>query len=139
MNERPRVGVGVIIKKNDYVLLGLRRSIRGKGSWSFPGGKLKLFESIEECAQRETFEECGIVIKNIRTATVTNDLFKSQGQHFITIFVVSDWAENEPIVKEPGKCEEWKWFKWNELPTPLFLSLENLLKQEFDPFKYSQV
>jgi 8-oxo-dGTP diphosphatase len=38
---------------------------------------------------------------------------------------------------EPEKCEGWEWFEWDQLPRPLFLPIENLLKQSFDPFKAS--
>jgi 8-oxo-dGTP diphosphatase len=30
---------------------------------------------------------------------------------------------------EPEKCEYWKWFPYNELPSPLFLPITNLLEQ----------
>jgi 8-oxo-dGTP diphosphatase len=31
---------------------------------------------------------------------------------------------------EPDKYTEWDWFKVNNLPQPLFLPVENLLKQK---------
>ena len=34
---------------------------------------------------------------------------------------------------EPEKCEKWEWFEWNNLPEPLFLPIQNLLKQKFNP------
>jgi hypothetical protein len=48
--------------------------------------------------------------------------------------MVCDYAEGELKIMEPQKCEEWKWFGWDELPRPLFLSFENLLKKKFTPF-----
>jgi len=35
---------------------------------------------------------------------------------------------------ELEKCEQWKWFEWKNLPQPLFIPIQNLLKQDFDPF-----
>lgn len=133
MNERPKVGVGVIVVKDDKVLLGKRKNSHGEGDWSFPGGHLEYNETWEECASREVMEETGIRLKNIRFGAVTNDIFKKEGKHYITIFMLSDYALGEVKVKEPEKCEKWEWFSWGQLPKPLFLPIENLLKKEFNP------
>lgn len=130
----PQVGVGVIIIKNNKVLLGKRKNSHGEGSWSFPGGHLEFNESWEECAKRETLEETGLDITNIRFAAVTNDIFQLEKKHYITIFMLSDYIGGEPQLKEPEKCEQWEWFDWDDikLPRPLFLPIENLLKEKFD-------
>jgi len=43
-----------------------------RGEWSFPGGHLEYMESFEDCAKRETREECGIEITNIRFQFLSN-------------------------------------------------------------------
>ena len=134
--DRPKVGVGVIIIKDNKVLLGKRKGAHGPGTWCFPGGHLELNEEVEDCAQRETQEETGITVKNVRRATAfTNDIHKSEGRHYITLFVISDYASGEAQVKEPEKCERWEWFSWDKLPEPLFLPIQNLMKQGFSPFE----
>ncbi len=130
----PRVGVAVIVVNNSKVLLGKRKGSHGDHTWNFPGGHLDFNEEVENCAKREVFEEAGIKIKNIRLGPFTNDIFIEEEKHYITIFVLSDLASGEPIVREPDKCEEWKWFFWNNLPKPLFLPIQNLLKQDFTLF-----
>lgn len=127
----PRVGVGVIVRKRDKVLCCLRKGAHGEGTWGFPGGKLEMNELIEDCAIRETKEEAGIVIKNVRPATFTNDIFVSEQKHFVTVFVLADYDSGRVSVKEPEKCVLWKWFTWDNLPSPLFLPIQNLLKQDF--------
>ncbi len=131
--KRPKVGVGVWIIKEGKVLLGRRKNAHGEGSWCPPGGHLEWHESIEDCARRETAEECGIEIANIRSATFTNDIFLSEDKHYITICAVADFIAGEPQVLEPDRMEEWGWFGWDEMPRPLFLPAENLLKQGFRP------
>ncbi|MEK6901677.1 MAG: NUDIX domain-containing protein, partial [Nanoarchaeota archaeon] len=84
MNKVPQVGVGVLIVKNNKVLLGKRKNAHGEGTWCPPGGHLEFGESFEDCARRETFEETGISIKNIRFITATNDIF-SEEKHYITL------------------------------------------------------
>ncbi|MBI4014600.1 MAG: NUDIX domain-containing protein [Candidatus Aenigmarchaeota archaeon] len=126
--NRPKVGLGVIVKKDDKVLLLRRKGSHGEGSWCFPGGHLENMETFEDCAKRETMEEAGIVLTNTRFAGVTNDFFP-EGKHYVTIFMYSDWKSGEARICEPDKCEEIGWFMWNALPQPLFLSTENFVKQ----------
>jgi 8-oxo-dGTP diphosphatase len=131
MKNRPSVGVAVIVIKNGKVLLGKRKGSHGSGSWAFPGGHLEMNESIEECARREVFEETGISIHNIRYATFTNDIFKEEQKHYVTLFVVAEYHGGDLQINEPDKCEKWDWFIWEKFPENLFLSLKNLLAQGF--------
>jgi 8-oxo-dGTP diphosphatase len=130
----PRIGVGVIVRKDGKVLLGRRKGAHGEGSWQFPGGKLDKWESVAECAKRETREECGIEITNVRRLTFTEDHFNDDDKHFITLYVVSDWLSGEPQVQEPDKQESLGWYAWDELPQPLFLPIQNLVAQNLNPF-----
>lgn len=127
MQNRPAVGVAVIVIKNGNVLLGKRLNSHGSGTWALPGGHLELNESIEACARREVFEETGLSIKNVQHAAYTNDIFKTEKKHYVTLFVVAEYASGKPQIKEPDKCAKWDWFGWHALPEPLFLSLRNLL------------
>jgi len=127
--QKPGVGVAVIVVKNNQVLLGKRKGSHGSGTWNFPGGKLDLYESLEDCAKREVKEEANIEIDVKRFLTITNDMFNSEGKHYVTIFMVSDYKSGEVKITEPEKCTEWSWFDWNNLPQPLFLPIQNLIKQ----------
>lgn len=60
MDNRPKVGVGVIVIKNNKVLLGKRKNSHGQGTWCFPGGHLEFNESWKNCAIRETKEETDV-------------------------------------------------------------------------------
>lgn len=133
-NQRPKVGVGVIVVRDGKVLFGKRKGSHGEGTWSFPGGHLEFGEDVAVCARREVEEETGIVITNIRNAVFTNDVFEKEGKHYVTLFVVAHHTSGEPIIKEPDTCEQWEWFSWDALPKPLFLPIQNLLAQNFSPF-----
>lgn len=136
MNEkRPKVGVGVIVLKEGKVPLGKRYGSHGEGSWCLPGGHLEFGESLEDCARREVLEETGLQIKNIRFGTVTNDIFKEEDKHYITIYMATDYDSGELQNTNPERFEEWGWFEWGEFPEPLFIPLRNLLKQNYNPFK----
>ncbi len=129
MDNRPKVGVGVIVLKEGKVLIGKRKSSHGEGSWSFPGGHLEFNEEIEECAKREVMEETGICVKNIRKTAYTNDIFEKEKKHYVTLFVVCEYESGNVEIKEPDKCENWMWFDTDKLPKPLFLPIQNLMKQ----------
>lgn len=137
MEKRPKVGLGVIIIKDGKILMGKRKNAHGEGGWCYPGGHLEFGESWEQCARREVMEETSIKIKNIRFGTATNDIFRSDDKHYITICMVADYASGVVRLMEPDKCEKWEWFNWSKLPKPLFLPTINQLKEGFDPKKVS--
>jgi 8-oxo-dGTP diphosphatase len=98
------------------------------------GGHLEFKEELEACVRREVQEETNLTVNNIHFGTITNDIFAHEEKHYITVFMVCDYANGELTIMEPEKCEEWKWFHWDEVPRPLFLPFENLLKKQFSPF-----
>ncbi|MBU0894746.1 MAG: NUDIX domain-containing protein [Nanoarchaeota archaeon] len=134
---RPRVGVSVIIIKDNKVLLGKRIGSHGQGTWAFPGGHIELFNNLIDTCIKEVKEETDLDINIIdaNPVAVTNDFFTKNNKHYITLFFRAKIInEKEPKLTEPDKCEGWYWFSWNELPSPLFIPIQNLLKQNFKPF-----
>lgn len=51
-------------EKERQVLLGMKRRGFGVGRWNGFGGKIQGDETIEECAKRETLEECGLNVNS---------------------------------------------------------------------------
>jgi 8-oxo-dGTP diphosphatase len=119
--KRPKVCVGVIIFKNDQVLLGKRRKTasHGQDEYSFPGGKIENEESFVEAVKRETFEEAGIKIKNIEFLSVINTAKYKEHQAVLVSFR-SDWESGEPFSPPEENIGEWAWYDLNNLPKPLF-------------------
>ena len=60
--SRPICAVGVVVRKDNSVLLVQRGNPPRRGAWSLPGGAVELGESLREAARREVLEECGIEI-----------------------------------------------------------------------------
>lgn len=135
-----RVGVGVILRREGHVLLGLRRSAHGRGTWSFPGGHQEKGETAPEAASRELEEETGIRLAPaaFRVLTSTDDRFPESGRQYTTVFVVGDCPENQEPQndppREPLKSSEWRWFSWWRLPEPRFAGIGELLARGVDPF-----
>lgn len=111
--------------------MGQRKGAHGAGSWSVPGGWLEYGETFEEASAREVKEETDLQIKNIRFGALTNNVFREEAIHSLTVWMVSDWKSGEPVVNEPDKFAEQKWVDFDSLPGPLFLPWEPLLDSEF--------
>lgn len=117
--QKPKIGIGVMILKNGKVLLGKRRGSHGENEYAFPGGHLEYMESFEKCARRETKEECGIEIKNIRFQLLANIKIYAP-KHYVHIGLIAEWKNGKPKVLEPEKRESWEWYEIDNLPEPLF-------------------
>lgn len=132
--DLPRVGVAVIVRREGRVLLGLRRSTtHGDGVWQFPGGHLEWGEAVADCAVREVEEETGLSIRIDGMGPWTSNVFPDSGRHYVTVFVLATAMTGTPEVREPDKCDRWEWRTWADLPTPLFLPIQGLLAQAYDP------
>lgn len=111
MNENNvRVGIGVFVFKNGHFLMLKRQGSHGEGTWSLPGGHLEFGESFEDTARRETMEETGLEIRNVRFGAVTNDHFVDENKHHVTIWMLSEWADGVEYIAKPNKCVGQSWF-----------------------------
>jgi len=126
MKNRPKVGIGVVVIRRNTLLLGKRKNAHGSGEWSFAGGHLEFGEDVEECAKRELEEETGLKATQMQLGPWTNDVIDND-KHYLTLFTAVTQFEGEPQLLEPNKCEEWKWFPYNALPSPLFKPICSLL------------
>lgn len=90
MEKITKVGMGVMIFKDGKVLMQRRHGKHGSGEYAFPGGHLEFGESFVKCVKRETTEEAGIKIKNVKFLYVAN-LNKYPGKHYVQIGMIADW------------------------------------------------
>ena len=127
MSNQIKVGVGVMILKNGKILLHKRFGAHGEGEYASPGGHLDFGESIAKCAVRETKEETGIEIKNIKFLYFKN-LTDYKDKHYAHINVVATWKSGEPKNMEPDKGGDWGWYDIKHLPKPRFATLDNAVE-----------
>lgn len=125
--QRPKVGIGVMIVKDSKVLLGKRKGSHGEGEYAWPGGHMEYMESFEECAKRETLEETGMQIHNVRFLRLMN-LKRYAPKHYVDIGLVADWESGDPQIMEPEKIEGWDWYDIDELPQPLFSTIPSYIE-----------
>ena len=120
----PGVGTGMMIVKENRVLLGLRIK---DDVWSMPGGKVDLGENPKEGAIRETFEECGLKVTKAKLISVSNDI--NLPKHFFTLGFLAEEFDGEVVQDlEPDTFSKWQWFNMDELPENLFLPSIHILE-----------
>ena len=123
---KPGVGVGVMILKDNKVLLGLRNpdkikadsELKGEGTWTMPGGKVEFMEKLVAAAKRELEEETSLVATKLDLLCISDDM--TDTAHYVTIgFIVSEY-EGEVKTMEPETIMEWKWFDIDDLPVNIY-------------------
>lgn len=126
----PRVGVGLLVRRDAELLLVLRRGTHGDGTWSTPGGNLEYGEDPADCAVREAREETGVEVGEPRFVGITNDVLEEEGLHYVTLWYEADHraGDGEPVAQY--ELAEARWFEEDDLPTPLFAPLRHLLAGE---------
>jgi 8-oxo-dGTP diphosphatase len=134
-NSEPKRGVGVLVTRGTKILLGKRKGSHLAGTWAPPGGKENFpYEDPAAIADRELGEETGMKADSYKVAgTATNYIDELNEFHrsFFIEITVADAAE--PQLLEPEKCEEWRWFEWEELPAPLFPAFQSLIDMGWKP------
>lgn len=108
-----------MILKDGKVPFAKRKGAHGSGEFAFPGGHLEFGESFEACAKRETREETGLEIKNVRFQLLAN-LKKYDGKQYVHIGLIADWKSGKLELMEPDKAESWDWYPLDNCPKPLF-------------------
>ncbi|NVM44426.1 MAG: NUDIX domain-containing protein [Candidatus Lokiarchaeota archaeon] len=85
----PLVGVGVLLTRDNSLLLVKRKFDPDAGYWAIPGGHLDLGEKIEEAAEREAYEETGFIVKVSKLAGIIDKImYDTNGKveyHYVLI------------------------------------------------------
>lgn len=138
MNENRKMGIGfgIMMLKNNQVLLGQRHDdsnkadseLHGEGTWTMPGGKLEFGEEFEQAAVREVLEETNLEIdeKDLKFISLTNDIVSDA--HFVTIGFLCERFKGKAQVMEPDEITKWQWFDIDDLPKPMYFPSEKIVK-----------
>lgn len=127
MPKRPQIAIGLLITKDDQVLLVKRRDVQGGETWAPPKGHLKYGKSLEESALREVQEEIGVIITAVTFLAITNEVFEGQKKHEVTIWMAGSYVSGEPAIHAGHELSAIDWFSWDALPESLFFPFEHLL------------
>jgi 8-oxo-dGTP diphosphatase len=97
---RPIVGIGIVVLRDDTVLLVRRGKPPNIGSWTLPGGAQEVGETAETAARRELLEETGIEVGPLHFAAVVDSIRRDAEEriqyHYTIIDFCGRWLAGEP-------------------------------------------
>ena len=133
---RPHIGVGILLVRDNHLLLIKRKYNPDKGFWSIPGGHLDLGEEVEIAAEREGFEETGFKVKVTKLAGIIDKImYDDDGKieyHYVLLnFFVEqiEGDQNQAPIADDDALDA-KFVPFNELKDyQLTTSLIKLLRQ----------
>ena len=134
MEKITRVGIGVMILKDNQILLGKRTDsdkddptkLKQMNTWTMPGGKLEYGESFEVAASREVKEETDLDVSDLSIVCLQND--KDDFAHYVTIVMKAENIQGTVKTMEPDKISKWQYFDLNDLPENMYFPSEKAIK-----------
>ena len=115
--DRPLVGVGAVIVRDDRVLLIRRGQAPLFGEWSLPGGVVECGETLLEAAVREVREETGLNIDvGIMLGVYERIIQADDGRvryHYVLIDFLCSQTRGDP--KAGSDASDVRWFAREDL------------------------
>ena len=109
--DRPYVGVGVIVFRDQEVLLIKRNKEPNKGQWSIPGGKQIIGETVADAAKRELLEETGVKVDQLLLVDVVDTIIPDvEGKikyHYTLVDYMGQWLSGETRPGDDAKEVMW--------------------------------
>jgi 8-oxo-dGTP diphosphatase len=133
--DYPIAGVGVVVWKDDKVLLIQRGRPPREGEWSLPGGRQKLGETTRETALREVREEAGIeIVVGYLLDVIDSIVPDGHGRiryHYTLTDFDAEWRAGEAVPGGDAVAVEWadpadltRYRLWSETLRVIALSAE---------------
>ena len=132
----PLIGVGVLLTRNNSLLLVKRKFDPDAGYWAIPGGHLDLGERVENAAEREAYEETGFIVKVTKLAGIIDKIMYDESgkveYHYVLINYFVEQIEgdqNQQPIPNSDALDA-KFVSYEELKNyTLTESLNELLRQ----------
>lgn len=131
--ERPAVGVVIVVRRGDRVLLAQRSRGLYIGQWGFPGGHIERGETVIDAAMRELDEETGVSADPLGVLT-TFDVIERDEQgnvivHYVLLAVLADWRHGEGVAADDAAAL--RWLSVDEItagPLPVLPNVERIAR-----------
>jgi 8-oxo-dGTP diphosphatase len=85
------VGVGALIVDNNRIALIQRAREPSKGTWSIPGGLVRVGEPLKKAVVREALEETGLVVKPLGLVELVERIFPDAQGRIQYHYVLADY------------------------------------------------
>lgn len=141
--QKPGIGVAVVVWQDETrqkLLLGLGHSAENIAAiYAVPGGHWESGETLVEAIRRETLEEAGIEIRDIRLSSVYEFFNPEKNKSYVTIGFQAILDKGIPTVLEADKKTNWGWHEPSEaLQLPLFVPDKVLIERALSGEIYPQ-
>lgn len=108
---RPWIGIGIVVIKDDQVLLCRRGKPPNIGSWTLPGGAQDVGETCEAAARRELLEETGLSVGDLHFCahvdTIRRDETGRIRFHYTILDFAARWVDGEPVAGSDVSEVQW--------------------------------
>ena len=108
--DRPFVGVGVVIFRDNQVLLAQRGRSPQEIFWSIPGGAQEIDETVREAGLREVREETNLEVEILGLIDVVDSITRDDDGrvkfHYTLVDLFAEWRSGEAIAGDdcPAVC-----------------------------------
>lgn len=124
------IGVGVgafILNDNNKLLLQKRAVPAEKGFWCIPGGRLEMFELLEDAVVRETKEETDLDVEVVKLMGICNHIIPDENAHWVSASYLCKIKNGTPRIMEPDKATDMEWFDLDNLPEKITITTKKAL------------
>jgi len=104
MTARPQLAVSAAIFRDGRVLVVRRAQQPSALSWTLPGGRVELGETLVAAVTREVFEETALTIRVKALAgyreVILDEVVEGRGRHFVILPFAAEWVSGEVKLNE---------------------------------------
>ncbi len=128
------LAVGAIVTDGERILLIQRGHSPAQGSWSVPGGRVEVGETLPDALRREIREECGLDIRVGDLAIVLDRISREPDGTIRSHYVILDFwatpADHALAVQVSSDASAAGWFTLDEIKTlPTTTNLHHYLAE----------
>jgi len=124
------------VLRDEKILLVKRKNSPAKGQWAIPGGKIKPGERLKKAAEREIFEETGLLVKAGKPVFYFDVIERDENGdllfHYVIVDILAEYISGE--IEAMDDALEAGWFSREEIPLLSLNDMSRILLKEIFNF-----